>query len=462
MKSLRLTEGVRMRRESFGGLVHNPRTGTTVDLDREAYRLLELAMVGISLDMARNLIHGEGLKPGLADGEVQGVVGTLCALGLTELRESSANSVPEAGLTIGQEWPVGSKGSNLSAPEAVHWAITYRCGAGCPDCYAARHRERRRSDELTATQALDVVDRIAQWGVFQLAIGGGEPLVREDLEALVRYASEKGLAVHLTTSGDHLTRARLESLSEPVTCLQVGIRHRDLFAPEPSGQAARLDHICDSSQDLGLILGANLILCRTVLERFEEAVLRLVDMGFHRVTLLRYKPPATVQQWKREAPDGGELERMEERIRRIISHHPDLSIRLDCALSFLQRKLPSEQARKGGLRGCVAGARIIAISPNGSIHPCSQLVDPLFRAGHILHDNPDKVWSDSKVLLRLRSFRWEAYFRRTACGMCRAVEQCGGCRVFTNEGLGPDPGCPGAVLSLPVKPPLAADQDVAR
>ncbi len=383
----------------------------------------------------------EGLESELAQDDVITVARALCEQSVTERCDPTPDANRPDYAASPAPWPTGHA---LTAPEAVHWAVTHRCIADCPDCYAARHRAGGAAD-LTTPRSLVVIDRVAAWGAFQLAIGGGEPLLREDLSTLARHAAARGLAVHVTTSGDGLSPDRIESLAGSLTSLQVGIRHLDLLGRPPTGQAAGLHRICDLAGRAGLPIGANLVLCRTVLGRFEEAVHRLVEAGFRRVVLLRYKPPGSVARWERESPKGRELDGMEERIAGVISGHTDLELRLDCALSFLERRLSSERARKAGLRGCVAGARIVAISPDGMVYPCSQLVDPRFLAGNILTDDPADIWSGSEVLSRLRSFRSAPSLRRSACGACRAVEWCGGCRVFTHEGSGPDPGCPGAV-----------------
>lgn len=40
--ALYLAEGIRMRSESFGGLLFHPSSGATIDVDKEAYSLLSL------------------------------------------------------------------------------------------------------------------------------------------------------------------------------------------------------------------------------------------------------------------------------------------------------------------------------------------------------------------------------------------------------------------------------------
>jgi len=442
---LKLAEGVRIRKEPFGGLIYEPSSGATLELDRGAYRFVELASRGVSFENAYKTVVAEDVEKGLARNDIIRVARSLLkqrVMKRSGLILAHDRSTEMADIT---PWP---SGSNLTGPETVHWAVTYRCIADCPDCYAARHRSSSKT-ELSTNQAKAAIDSIASWGTFQLAIGGGEPMLREDLTDLVHHAADKGLAVHVTTSGDLLSPSLLNSLAGSLTCLQVGIRHHDLLGRFSNDQTSRLNRIIDGAERAGIRVGANLVLCRTVLVRFEEAVELLHKVGFRRLVLLRYKPPSSIQQWKREAPNGHELLGMEDRITDVLTRHPEIELRLDCALSFIMRNISPETARKEGMRGCVAGARIIAIGPDGSIYPCSQLVDPRFLGGNIIEHEPERIWKRSFVVSKMRRFRSTASFRRSACGVCRAAEYCGGCRVFTHEGYGPDTGCPGPVLESP-------------
>jgi radical SAM protein with 4Fe4S-binding SPASM domain len=445
--AIRLAAGIRLRRERFGGLAFDPRTGTTVELDRGAFCLLELAAGGTGVLEAWKVIEAEKLERKGGRRQLVPIIRDLLTLGLVTAIE--ATDVRPSGTAPRERgsWPSGPP---LSAPEAVHWAITYRCRAECPDCYAARHRNGPAPiAELSAHDAVRLVDRVAAWGAFQLAIGGGEPFLHQDLPLVTRRAHDLGLAVHVTTGGGFEPTAHIDRVLESLTCLQIGIRHEALLGTSRGRQGANLPELRRRAEAHGVVAGANLVLCRAVVQRFEEAVERLVDLGFKRLTILRYKPPSSPARWAAESPDPSELLGLETRIARLLERLLDVDLRLDCALAFLERHLPSERARRSGLRGCVAASRIVAVGPDGSVYPCSQLIAPRFRAGSILETDPAELWTGARALKRVRYRRLEREFRQTLCGACLAMERCGGCPALSPSGLGADPGCPEPLLGPP-------------
>ena len=160
------------------------------------------------------------------------------------------------------------------------------------------------------------------------------------------------------------------------------------------------------------------------------------------IVLLRYKPPAKVARWRDEKPTPEMLLDLERLLPQLCLVYPHIQFRVDCALSFIQRHLKPDVASLAGIYGCAAAQRILAIAPDGSVFPCSQLVQPCFHAGNIRHDDPAVLWSQAKVLRTYRSFRDKTPFRQSQCGICQASKHCGGCRVFAHDAPGSRSGLP--------------------
>jgi MoaA/NifB/PqqE/SkfB family radical SAM enzyme len=64
-------------------------------------------------------------------------------------------------------------------------------------------------DELSASEAMRMVDQIYEFGASWLGISGGEPFLRDDLFEVVRYAMMVGLNVSLITSGRHFDSKKI-------------------------------------------------------------------------------------------------------------------------------------------------------------------------------------------------------------------------------------------------------------
>ncbi len=237
----------------------------------------------------------------------------------------------------------------LSAPETVHWAVRQRCDENCPNCYA------RRSSviiaELNTREALKLIEKIAGSGVFQLAIGGGEPFARQDLSQLVHHAAALGLSVHITTGKSHIDTRILESLSDSIKNLQLGLRPDDLLGPDSRKKIQQIQSFFTTIQNTGINPGADIFLSKSTIQQITGVVKRLVHIGFHRIILLRYKPPESIERWKAENPKPYQMKKLHEEISNIIIHqNPQLNIRVDCSLSFIQRHLPSKLANQFGIK----------------------------------------------------------------------------------------------------------------
>ncbi len=424
---LNLANEVRLRTEHFGGLVFDRRTGAMLEVDRQGFELLLQAQTA-------------GIYPDDPENSANFIV-RLLQLHILEKGDWHIDSSDKLeALSPKRDFPW------LSAPETVHWAVTYRCGMKCPDCYASRVEFSGK--ELNTDEAKTMIEKLAEWKVFQLAIGGGEPLEREDIAELVKYASACGLIVHLTTGRQFINGDLMDEFSGSLTSIQLGIHANWRQSPYWSSYLHDLKSLMERASDNGIKIGANLCLSRNTLENFEPLVGELGNIGLRRFTILRYKPPHSIKRWRKELPEKEQLLELKPELEKL-SAIPGVDLRIDCALSFLQCDLTSTTAIEHGIIGCSAGNRIAAIAPDGSLYPCSQLVTPKLCVGNAHSDSLDKIWHASKLLRKYRFFRNKESFTDSHCGFCPAKKFCGGCRAFAHDALGGDPGCP-----APQKPPL--------
>src|SRR5262249_50637446 len=105
--------------------------------------------------------------------------------------------------------PHGHAQRGAPRPLELHLAVTSRCPLPCDGCYLdARPDGDEPPFELIAAR----LEAAAKAGVSLVALGGGEPLTRRDLDRIAALARRLGLVPVLTTSGIGITEARVSEL----------------------------------------------------------------------------------------------------------------------------------------------------------------------------------------------------------------------------------------------------------
>lgn len=324
---------------------------------------------------------------------------------------------------------------------------TRRCNLACPYCMSRLNGPSARRELTTEELATNVLDElaIARPGAA-VAFSGGEMLLRPDALELVRHAGEKGLKVFLNTNGVLLSERpqlieRLQEASEGNFIVVLPFNSVDeepqrWTRNDSAKTVMRLAEICESKGVSYFFLVT--ISCKTAgsigktmqyLKRRQIPVLRapFVPRGagnaFRDLMLTR--------------------EIMEREV------HPALSANPLSYISFTPFFASPEALeaawRENGLTiaglGCQAGRSFAAVSAEGDIAPCVQLLDSGAVRGNVLERRLSDVLDSDPVFLMLRS-REQLDGK---CGRCRYKMSCGGCRAmayYTHGNImGEDPTC---------------------
>lgn len=88
--------------------------------------------------------------------------------------------------------------------------ITDRCNLRCIMCKQWRRQE--KNEELSTEEWREAIDQLKALGIEEINFTGGEPLLREDVYDLVRYASNLGIISGITTNGFLLDKDRANLL----------------------------------------------------------------------------------------------------------------------------------------------------------------------------------------------------------------------------------------------------------
>ncbi len=97
----------------------------------------------------------------------------------------------------------------------ISWNLTRNCNLHCDHCYRDAGPDAGNVEsELSTEEGIELLDELKKESFMLVIMSGGEPLMRDDLEELVDYASDIGLRPVLGTNAVDVSRERLESLKK--------------------------------------------------------------------------------------------------------------------------------------------------------------------------------------------------------------------------------------------------------
>lgn len=101
----------------------------------------------------------------------------------------------------------------LPVPKSLVFEITERCNLDCAHCYNVwKNDNRPPAKELSTAETLTLLGRLIDQGIERIAISGGEPFLRPDLEEIVSYLHGRKVNVLLLSNGTLLAEDRLTRL----------------------------------------------------------------------------------------------------------------------------------------------------------------------------------------------------------------------------------------------------------
>ena len=101
--------------------------------------------------------------------------------------------------------------------KTLFWNVTYACNFRCSICFTDAGTQ--QDDELSSSEAMDVIGKIHEAGIRDVIISGGEPFVRPDITDMLVEMGRRGIKTRIASNGslvtdDLLSRLRNESLTE--------------------------------------------------------------------------------------------------------------------------------------------------------------------------------------------------------------------------------------------------------
>ena len=306
---------------------------------------------------------------------------------------------------------MNQKAMDLGIPLSVHFDITYRCNERCVHCYL----DHDDLGEMTTAEIEDVLDQLADAGVFFLALSGGEVLMRRDFFDIVEHARRRLFNVKIKTNGVMIREPEARRLRQlGVEQVQISVySHRPQVHDGITKLPGSLRRTIEAIRFLKLqglkVSMANVLMTANLFDN--HGVMSLAkDLG------VSYTLDPTITP----KIDGNTavlaLRAPAAELRRVFQNEELVG---NVAEFCAPPAAPDEDVMDG--YPCSAGHTSCYISPYGDVFPCVQFPLP---SGNLRREKFVEIWRHSSALKEVRSIRARDL---TTCSTCSHVGSCSRC-----------------------------------
>jgi MoaA/NifB/PqqE/SkfB family radical SAM enzyme len=378
---------VRLRREAWGGLAFHRNTGDLLELDREGFGVVRLLGTAHTASDVYAMLRAQG-----SEARRSLFVSLLRQLETRSILLRVAPDSPPLPTDSMAEGPVLDIEGGLRAPIVAHWAVSYRCNLTCAFCYSESGPGREPGPDPQTRRR--IVERLAAWGVLEVALGGGEPTLLPDFPELLASIRACGMVPNVTTNGTIHRPEIIAALAGHAGVVHLSADEADrLDAARGPGVFARLRRTARDLTEAGVRLGVNLLLTPDNVPDLQRSLEAALELGARSITLLRPKGDWPHTQWP-GFPSGDGFQATAAAVRAFLARRPAVRMYVDTAMRGEWADLGLFEDPEPEVAGCGGGQRHVAVTPEGDVFPCSHARCNAYRMGNLLTDGPDQLWSD--------------------------------------------------------------------
>ncbi|MFP4363071.1 MAG: radical SAM protein [Spirochaetia bacterium] len=298
-------------------------------------------------------------------------------------------------------------------------AVTYRCNNKCRFCYAGcgdTDSAKMNTKELSFRELKKIIRIFRDKAKIPFfSFTGGEPLVRHDLEKLMKYAVSLGFRINLITNGTLVTEKRanafykagLRTAQVSVEGPEEGIHDELVGVP---GAFQRTLRGIKLLQDAGIRVQTNTTITRVNIDSVIKIPSLLAQIGVKRFSMNLFIPTGKSTENEELFISYSEIGRVVDELRKE-AHSLGLTF-------YWYSPTPhcyyNPIARGLGNKSCAAMDGLISVTPTGDVIPCSSYDKPM---GNLLTQDFKEVWFSEQA----GWFKQKKY----------APRECEGCESFT-------------------------------
>ncbi len=322
---------------------------------------------------------------------------------------------------IGQALPL------VKLPRYVHFLLTFDCNFNCKQCQVDACRRDVR--QLSYTEVLKIIDDIKETGVRHLIFTGGEPLVRDDVFDILRYADKVGIPrITLATNG-YLVEKYQKELSElridrVVTSIDDVGERNDAVRGKAGAFASSLKAL-EIFKKIGVkVREINTTVFPNNVSHIKDLAEHVVNSSATNWVLGMLIPIGRASQLSANNFVEAEILELIDMVKKLRAYCP---VELMSHTGYLKNHFQEVTSEPFF---CRAGRECCAINPDGEVLPCNITSDIRFSQGNVREKRFKSIWEEG-----FQEFRHPRY--PEGCLSCKFLSACGGgcwgCRVLNAQ-----------------------------
>ncbi|HTL33830.1 MAG TPA: radical SAM protein [Kofleriaceae bacterium] len=329
-------------------------------------------------------------------------------------------------------------------PILAVWEITLACDLACGHC--GSRAGKARPDELTTAEALHLVDQLAELGVIEVVLIGGESYLREDWLEIIARIAERGMEPLLTTGGRNMTRERARAAKQ-AGLLSASVSFDGMEATHDlqrgvKGSWASAKQALENLREADVLVSTNTQINKLSMPELEQVLEMIIANGVHswqiQLTVAMGRA-ADRPEWILQPYD---LLELFPRLDKIAARCKEADVLLwpGNNVGYFG---PYETTLRGTLPrghhvGCGAGVWGIGIEADGTIKGCPSMATETWGSGNVRDARLVDIWERAAPMRFNRGRGVETLWGY--CGECYYADVCKGGCTWTSEALLGKPG----------------------
>ena len=269
------------------------------------------------------------------------------------------------------------------------WEITLKCNLACQHC-GSRAGE-ARSQELSTLEALNLVQQLAEVGIQEVNLIGGEAFMRPDWLEIAKAITEAGMICGMTTGGFGISRETAQKMKDAgIQVVSVSVDGLEATNDHLRGKTGSWEWAFKTMSHLkqvGIPFGCNTQINRLSAPEFPQIYEKIRDAGIFAWQIQLTVPMGNAADNHQILLQPYELLDIYPMIARVVQRAKQEGVDVQPG-NNIGYYGPYERLLRGGgawtfWQGCSAGLSALGIEADGAIKGCPSLPTAAYTGGNI-------------------------------------------------------------------------------